>query len=69
MEEIRQCPLCEGFRMKDNACNYVTCGNNYENNEIKCIKPWCWLCLKPKYELYNGKEHLGFCNDKTHNSH
>ena len=69
MEEIRQCPLCEGFRTKDTACNYVTCENNYENNGIKCNAPWCWVCLKPKYHIYNGKEDLGFCNDKTHNSH
>ena len=59
-EEIKQCPTCQEWRMKDQACNYVTCNNNYLNVQTPCVKPWCFYCGKVKYEQ---------CNDKTHNSH
>lgn len=58
----KQCPTCKEWRLKDGACNFVTCNNNYQNLSVVCNKPWCWVCEKVKYEV-NG------CNDKSHNSH
>lgn len=44
----KQCPSCGEWRMKDNACNYVTCGNNYNNMMMSCNIPWCWFCCRVK---------------------
>ena len=62
-EEARQCPSCGEWRMKDNACNFVTCNNNHDGLSVTCNIPWCWLCCRVKGQ---GE---GKCDDKTHNSH
>ena len=63
MSDAKQCPTCEQWRLKDNACNFVTCNNNYQKLNCKCSTPWCFMCGKVK-----GKS-AEQCHDKTHNSH
>lgn len=63
MNDAKQCPTCKEWRLKDNACNYVTCNNNHQNVKCKCNVPWCWKCCKVKGKGPNQ------CDDKSHNSH
>jgi len=46
--DASQCPTCGEWRIKDNACNYVQCSNNYEGIPTSCNVPWCWLCGRVK---------------------
>lgn len=62
MNDAKKCPTCGEWRLKDDACNFVTCNLNHQEITINCNVPWCWLCEKVKY-IEDG------CNDKTHNSH
>lgn len=61
--DAKQCPTCNEWRLKDSACNYVTCNNNYSSIKIDCNIPWCWECSRVKGTKSDQ------CNDKTHNSH
>ena len=60
---IKLCPHCGEYGELASGCNYIKC-------PVKgCGGEWCWVCDKPKYRVISTKPDLGFCNDKTHNSH
>ncbi len=61
--DAKQCPSCGDWRLKDEACNYVTCNNNHDGIQSPCAIPWCFVCVKVK-GIGEDK-----CNDKSHNSH
>lgn len=48
--DAKQCPWCERWCLKDNACNYIfACG--LQSNSVfivgtGCGKSWCWECGK-----------------------
>jgi hypothetical protein len=60
---IKLCPHCERPGELASGCNYIKCPAK------DCKKEWCWVCEKPKYKSIAAKPALGFCNNKSHNSH
>jgi len=52
----KQCPHCERWCLKDNACDYIfACGLTSEGRfEVGtgCGKSWCWKCGKKFCGLY-----------------
>ena len=51
MSEAKQCPWCERWCLKDNACNYIfACGLPSDGTPFVvgtgCGKSWCWECGK-----------------------
>ncbi len=68
---VKKCLFCDRSTYKDEGCNYMKCSDAEPKLDVKnpCPGEWCWLCYKPKYKEIPEKEHLGCCNDKTHNSH
>ena len=47
--DARQCPWCERWCLKDDACNYIfACGldNRGFHKGYGCGKSWCWGCGK-----------------------
>ena len=62
-ETIKLCPHCDRPGELASGCNYIKCPAK------ECKKEWCWKCSKPKYKAIESKPELGFCNDKSHNSH
>ena len=46
----KQCPWCERWALKDDACNYIfACGLDSKLGFIKgagCGHSWCWSCGK-----------------------
>ena len=72
--EARQCPHCQRWALKDNACSYIfACGLDEKNvfhPQSGCGKSWCWTCGK-KYcgqyyssngvKLTNAKDSHGDC--------
>lgn len=61
--DAKQCPWCERWCLKDNACNYIfACGlestGKFKINE-GCGRSWCWQCgLKFCGLYYNPKTGL-----------
>jgi hypothetical protein len=48
--DAKQCPHCQRWALKDDACNYIfACGletsNRFQKNH-GCGKSWCWGCGK-----------------------
>ena len=68
MDYIKNCPLCNIPTFKDGGCNYMKCSDG-ENIKSSCPCEWCWQCYKPKYRILENRPEMGFCDDKTHNSH
>ena len=64
---IKPCVLCKKPTFKDGGCNYMKCSDS--DPPSSCPIAWCWQCYKVKYQPIPGQEHLGFCNDPSHNSH
>jgi len=64
MMDPKQCPWCERWCLKDNACNYIfACGLSDKNKFIVgagCGRSWCWQCGKkfctPHYNPETGKK-------------
>lgn len=49
--DAKQCPWCERWCLKDNACNYIfACGLESASNRFilgaGCGRSWCWECGK-----------------------
>ncbi len=75
-ETVKYCPLCNKATFKIPGCNYMKCSNagkgvSETNGEptSDCLCEWCWECTRNKYKPIPGKEYMGFCDDKGHNSH
>lgn len=59
----KQCPWCERWCLKDNACDYVfACGLDCEGTfhvGSGCGRTWCWACGKkycsPYYDAVTGQ--------------
>ena len=60
MNDAKQCPWCERWCLKDNACAYIfACGLDHKNKfhvGQGCGKSWCWKC---------GKKYCGQYYDPT----
>ena len=62
MNDAKQCPWCERWALKDNACNYIfACGLESRRGFVKdagCGRSWCWGCGKrfcsPYYDPATG---------------
>jgi len=62
LKDPKQCPWCERWCLKDNACNYIfACGLTDRNQFVVgagCGKPWCFACGKkfctPHYNPETG---------------
>jgi hypothetical protein len=67
LQAVKDCPFCGKPTFKDGGCNYMKCSQS--DPPSLCPGEWCFLCYKPKYLVIPGKEHLGYCNDPSHNSH
>ena len=67
MNDAKQCPWCERWCLKDDACNYIfACGLQSDSMFIVgagCGRSWCWLCGKKFCGVYidpeNGKKNQG----------
>jgi hypothetical protein len=51
MNDAKQCPWCQRWCLKDDACNYIfACGLQSGNLGFLvgggCGKSWCWQCGK-----------------------
>ena len=64
---VKNCPFCGKATYKDDGCNYMKCSKSEPKSN--CPGEWCFADNKPKYKVIPGKESLGCCNDKSHNSH
>lgn len=64
---IKPCPFCGKRTFLIDGCNYMECSKS--DPPSSCLGEWCFQCLLPKYRPVPGKEYLGCCNDKSHNSH
>lgn len=58
--DAKQCPWCERWCLKDNACNYIfSCGLD-SNNKFQvskgCGRTWCWECCKKFCSKYHNPE-------------
>jgi len=55
-EDAKQCPWCERWCLKDNACNYIfACGLDTGRGFVVghgCGRSWCWGCGKKFCSLY-----------------
>jgi len=76
--ELGFCPNCGVATVKPDGCNYMKCDQGDRSmipkeflpkTEELCQQEWCWSDGLPKYRPIPGKEYLGYCDDKTHNSH
>jgi hypothetical protein len=49
-DDAKQCPWCERWCLKDNACNYIfSCGLETSGKFVVgagCGRSWCWECGK-----------------------
>jgi len=49
-QDPKQCPWCQRWCLKDDACNYIfACGLESGGSFIKeagCGRSWCWECSK-----------------------
>lgn len=54
--EAKQCPWCERWALKDNACSYIfACGLADNGVFVKgagCGRSWCWSCGKKYCGVY-----------------
>ena len=71
-DDAKQCPWCNRWCLKDNACNYIfACGlqdNGVFLNGAGCGRSWCWLCGK-KFCTQHYSETGQKLNNKTdHNA-
>jgi len=53
----KQCPWCERWCLKDDACNYIfACGLQAGTERFVvgtgCGRPWCWQCGKKFCGIY-----------------
>ena len=48
MNDAKQCPWCQRWCLKDNACDYIfACGLETRGTFVKgagCGRSWCWRC-------------------------
>ena len=62
MKDPKQCPWCQRWCLKDDACNYIfACGLTTEGKFVigaGCGRPWCFQCGKkfctPHYNPETG---------------
>lgn len=62
-KDPKQCPWCERWCLKDDACNYIfACGLESRGTFVKdagCGRSWCWECGKkfcsPYYDPKSGQ--------------
>jgi hypothetical protein len=64
---IKPCPFCGKRTFLVDGCNYMKCSDS--DPPSSCPGQWCFQDGLPKYRPIPGKEYLGCCNDKSHNSH
>ena len=59
-QDAKQCPWCERWCLKDDACNYIfACGLQTGGAFVVgagCGKSWCWQCGKKFCGLYYNPE-------------
>jgi hypothetical protein len=76
--DVGFCPLCGVATVKTDGCNYMKCSigdRSFIPKELLpldtelCPCEWCFVDGLPKFRSLPGREYLGFCDDKTHNSH
>jgi hypothetical protein len=71
MDDAKQCPWCQRWCLKDNACAYIfACGLDHKNRfhvGFGCGKSWCWKCGK-KYcgQYYNPETGQKLSTAKDH---
>ena len=58
--DAKQCPWCERWALKDNACSYIFACGLTDKNIFRigegCGKSWCWDCGKKYCGVYYNKE-------------
>jgi len=57
--EAKQCPWCQRWALKDNACNYIfACGLDSKgfHKGAGCGRSWCWGCGKKFCGQYYDSE-------------
>lgn len=59
--DAKQCPWCERWCLKDDACNYIfACGLQTCSNDFiiggGCGRSWCWECGKKFCGQYINSE-------------
>lgn len=57
MADAKQCPWCDRWCLKDDACNYIfACGLQTGTNKFVvgtgCGRSWCWKCGKKFCGIY-----------------
>jgi hypothetical protein len=65
-QDAKQCPWCERWCLKDNACAYIfACGLDHKlifQKGLGCGRSWCWKCGKKfcgqYYHADTGKKSL-----------
>ena len=59
-QDAKQCPWCERWCLKDDACNYIfACGLDSTNRfriGVGCGHSWCWECGKKFCSIYINPE-------------
>jgi len=60
MNDAKQCPWCNRWCLKENACNYIfACGletTNIFRLGAGCGRSWCWECGKKFCSIYYNAE-------------
>lgn len=76
MNDAKQCPWCERWCLKDNACNYIfACGLPTGGSPFiigtGCGKSWCWECGKKFCSQYIVAEtgHKSATAKENHDAH
>jgi hypothetical protein len=67
-DDAKQCPWCERWALKDEACNYIfACGLSVNGFKIGegCGKPWCWECGKKFCGQYIDPNTGAIVNSRT----
>jgi len=58
--DAKQCPWCQRWCLKDNACSYIfACGLDAKNQfhkELGCGRSWCWDCGKKYCSQHHSLE-------------
>ena len=67
---VKQCPWCERYSVKDEACNYVVCGRTAEGFVLGhgCGRAWCFHCgLRLCGRMYDEQTGAMLCANENHN--
>jgi hypothetical protein len=73
MNDAKQCPWCQRWCLKDDACNYIFACGLESTNKFRigqgCGRSWCWQCGKKLCGLYyNVDGSKALSAKESHNS-